>query len=304
MRIIAVFFTLLVGSLFGQDKQICISIDDFPVVSYGLKNDNHEQVIANGILRAVKKHNVPVIGYVNEGKLYSDGMLDSSRLAILDKWMESGLELGNHTYSHLNYHNVSFQDFTEDVLNGEKVIKQLANKYNQEVKYFRHPYLRSGLNTSSTDSLKQFLIENEYQEAFVTVDNDEYLFASKYAKAYKAKDDLLMDKIGSAYLKYMEQKQLYFEEISIELFGRNIKHTLLIHANFLNSRYLDELLSIYEKLGYSFITQGDAISDEAYKTPVTRFGDWGISWIQRWGLSQGKKGSFFTNDPETPDFVK
>ena len=89
----------------------------------------------------------------------------------------------------------------------------------------------------------------------------------------------------------------------MELFGRNVNHTLLIHANFLNSVYLDRLLTRYESLGYSFISQAEAISDEAYETPVTKFGDWGISWIDKWGLSAGKKGAFFSEDPRVPDFI-
>lgn len=284
----------------AQERKLCISIDDLPVVPYGIDN---EKEITEGILSALKKHSVPAIGYVNARKLFSDGKLDSARLSYLESWLRAGVELGNHTYSHKNYHQVPFEEFAQDILDGEKIVKELVENSGNEYRFFRHPYLRSGLDSISTKRLKDFLIQNGYEEAFVTVDDDDYLFALAYARAYKKNDEILMERIGESYLKYMIEKLVYFEKASIELFDRNINHTLLIHANFLNAKYLDRLLTSYENLGYSFISQEEAISDPAYKTPVTRFGDWGISWIHKWGLSAGVKKDFFKGDPETPDFI-
>ncbi|WP_089355586.1 polysaccharide deacetylase family protein [Ekhidna lutea] len=302
MRKLIVLLTFLSFSCFAQERAICISIDDLPAVTYGISE--HSQVITDGILNALQNHNVKAIGFVNEGKLYEGEALDSSKVELLDQWLKAGMDLGNHTYSHKNYHRVPFKEYTDDILKGERIIKSLATKYDTEIRYFRHPYLRSGLTAGSTDSLKTFLKESGYQESLVTIDNDDYLFAQKYAWAYRSGDTKLMKQIGDTYLTYMEEKLLYFEEISIELFGRNIKQTLLIHANFLNAQYLDALLKTYKEHGYTFISQDEAASDPAYQSSVTKFGDWGISWIHKWGMSQGKEGDFFKKDPPTPDLVR
>ncbi len=304
-KIVLLFITFVAFQLDAQlSRKICISVDDLPLVRYGVKEKDHEWAITNGLLKAFKKHEAPAIGYVNAGKLFPGGVIDSSRIAYLEAWLKAGIDLGNHTYSHKNYHRVSFDEYTQDILDGEKVLKELVESYGKELTFFRHPYLRSGEDSIQTTALKNFLIENNYQEAFVTVDDDDYLFALAYARAYRASDEELMTKIGESYLKYMEEKQIYFENCSVELFGRNINHTLLIHANFLNAQYLDQLLSIYDKLGYSFISQQEAISDPAYQTPVTKYGDWGISWLHKWGMSLGKGNEFFKDDPKTPQFIR
>lgn len=294
---------LFMFSLSAQEKFICISVDDLPLVKYAVKDEGHEWTITNGILDAFDKHSVPAIGYVNAGKLFPNGELDSSRIAYLEEWLKRGYELGNHTYAHKNYHRVPFDEYAKDILDGEKVVKSLVEQYEMDYRFFRHPYLRSGEDSTQTVRLKNFLEQNGYQEAFVTIDDDDYLFALAFARAYRKEDKELMEKIGKSYLEYMEEKLLYYESISIELFGRNIKHTLLIHANFLNASYLDQLLTIYEENGYSFISQEEAVNDPAYDSPVNKFGDWGISWIHKWGMSQGKKGDFFTRDPKTPQFI-
>ena len=303
-KIIFLFFWIYVADLNAQvSRKICISVDDLPFVSYGIKKNDHEWIITNGILDAFEKHDAPAIGFVNSGKLFTEGKPDTSRMGHITEWLKRGFDIGNHTYAHKNYHKVSFEEFTQDILDGEKVVKEIVESYGKQFDYFRHPYLRSGEDESETERLSQFLNENGYKESFVTVDDDDYLFALAYSRAYRKDDSELMEKIGESYLTYMKEKLMYFENCSIELFGRNINHTVLIHANFINARYLDQLLTIYEDLGYSFISQEEAASDPAYHTPVTKFGNWGISWIHKWGMSAGKDNSFFKDDPRTPEFV-
>lgn len=63
---------------------------------------------------------------------------------------------------------------------------------------------------------------------------------------------------------------------------------------------MDELAEMYQKNGYEFVSQTEVLTDEAYDQPVTSYGNWGISWIDRWSRSQGKRGEFFQGDPATP----
>lgn len=288
----------------AQDKEICITVDDLPVVTYGIDEPIFAKEITIDLMNTFNKYDIPAIGYVNGIKLYRNERPDSSQVELLEIWLENGYELGNHTYSHFNYHEVSFDEFTDDIIKGEKVASPLAEKYGKEYNYFRHPYLRMGLRQSHADSLKNFLKQHGYTEAPVTIDNEDYVFALAYHRAYSDGDSLLMKKIGSAYVDYMEDKLLYFEQQSQKLFGRNINQILLTHANLLNAHYMDDLAEMYQKHGYEFVSQGEALNDEAYDHPVTVFGDWGISWLDRWALSQGKRGDFFTGDPVTPEFVR
>jgi hypothetical protein len=97
---------------------------------------------------------------------------------------------------------------------------------------------------------------------------------------------------------------VFYEGLSQELFGRYMQQTLLIHASLLNAHFLGELIKMYQAHSYSFVSQTEILTDPAYREQVSKFGDWGISWIDRWALSKGKKGDFFKGDPETPAFIK
>ena len=66
---------------------------------------------------------------------------------------------------------------------------------------------------------------------------------------------------------------------------------------------VDELASMFLKNNYEFISLAEALKDPAYQTEVTSFGNWGISWIDRWAMSAGKKKEFFKEEPATPEYI-
>lgn len=298
------FLFLCFATSFAQQKTICVSVDDLPTVHYGIQDDDFNLEITQKLIEAFDKYHIPAIGFVNEGKLYRNGKLQQNRVKLLEMWLKGGYELGNHTFSHHNYDQVDYETYTNDIVKGEEITKKLSEKYQMPYRFFRHPYLRMGATQAKADSLTDFVQKRGYTIAPVTIDNADYLFAKSYHNAYVAKDKELMHKIGQDYVAYMEAKILFYESRSQVLFDRNIPHVLLCHASLLNADYMPELAEMYIKNGYTFIDQSKAIEDTAYNSPITRFGTWGISWIDRWALSMGYKGDFFKDDPETPNYIK
>jgi peptidoglycan/xylan/chitin deacetylase (PgdA/CDA1 family) len=294
---------LQASQILSQRKQVCFSIDDLPTVTYGITDSVYQRQLAEKLLTALKKNGIPAIGFVNESKLYDRGNLIPARVGLLRRWIESDLELGNHTFSHWDYNSTSFKTFSQDVVRGELVTTRIVRK-GAKLNYFRHPFLHVGNSREKFDSLNLFVLRRGYTVAPVTIDNEDYLFASAYKKAADRKDTRLMTQIGDDYISYMEKKVVYYERQTQILFGRNVKQILLIHASLLNADYLEFLARMFVKNGYDFVTMEAALKDDAYTTDISVYGNWGISWIDRWALSQGKKGAFFEGEPETPDYIK
>jgi peptidoglycan/xylan/chitin deacetylase (PgdA/CDA1 family) len=300
------FFALLClvpTILVAQQKQVCFTYDDLPVVSYGLNDSVSQGNLMGNLIRALTKNNVPAIGFVNEYKLFDNGHIIPFQVNLLKAWSANGLALGNHSYSHPDYNSTSFSTYTNDILKGENETRKILSAKGEKLEYFRHPYLRTGDTRSRADSLASFLQLHNYTVAPVTIDNDDYLFAVAYKRAKVKNDSALMKQIGNDYISYMERKLKYYEKQSIELFGRNINHILLLHSSLLNSDYTEALIVMFRKNNYAFISLKESLEDPVYKTPVTFFGKRGLSWIDRWALSLGKKGEFFSEDPQTPDYI-
>jgi len=306
--IMKLFFLLLIflilgGGSFAQQKQVCFTFDDLPVVGYGVDQSTQNQILTK-LVSQLTTLRIPAIGFVNESKLFRSDRLIPEQEALLNQWITCGLELGNHTFSHPDYNKVTLDVFARDVIKGERKSKEWLRSQDKDLTYFRHPFLHCGNSKLKADSLERFLIGRGYQVAPVTIDNEDYLFALAYQRAHQSRDTTLANQIGKDFISYMGEKLSYYERQSSSLFGRDIRHILLLHASRLNADYVDELADLFRKNNYRFVSLSETLKDPVYQTPITVFGNWGISWIDRWALSMGKKGDFFKGEPETPEYIK
>ncbi|HEX8411326.1 MAG TPA: polysaccharide deacetylase family protein [Thermoanaerobaculia bacterium] len=274
---------LTCSSLHAVTREVAVTFDDLPA----------NPAYAAKLLKAIRKSGAPAVGFVNENKLTTP-----AHTAVLAKWLAAGLELGNHTYSHQSLNRIDAEEFERDVVRGEQVTRGLAKR---PLRWFRHPFLHTGLTLETKRRVESFLTQHGYRVAPVTLDNAEWIFAAAYEKAT---DAATRKRIGQAYVDYMDAKLAYYEDQSQKLFGRNIRHVLLVHGNRLNSDWFDDLAASMRKRGYRFITLDRAVEDEAYRSEDTFTGRGGISWIHRWALTAGKKRAFFAGEPTTPTWIQ
>jgi peptidoglycan/xylan/chitin deacetylase (PgdA/CDA1 family) len=305
---VAVAALLLAAVASGQqpdkpDRRIAVTMDDLPIVTSAAD----EQVRADfvfDLLNAIFRQKLPVIGFVNEGKLRIDGKESQQRVGYLRQWIAAGLELGNHTFSHKDLHQVPADEFERDILNGETVTRALLQKTDRPIRYFRHPYLHTGTSKEVRDRIDAFLKQRGYLVAPVTIDNADYVFAAAYDRAVLKEDSGQMRRIIEAYLKYMDAVFGYYEKQSLAIMGREIPQTLLLHANALNGRALDSLAIMLRGRGYRFVPLPEALEDPAYQTNDTYYGPSGISWLHRWALTQGRDKSIFAGEPVVPAWIE
>lgn len=285
-------------------RELAVTFDDLPFVTgRPTSMDEHERLTA-ALVDAITRHRIPAIGFVNERKLEEGGRVNPRRVALLRQWTHAGLELGNHTYSHLDLHHVSAEEFRQDILRGETVTRQVLAESKRKPRFFRHPFLHTGRDTVLQRDIQSFLEDHDYRVAPVTIDNYDYIFARAYDRAIAAKDTSLKRRVRQEYLGYMDRVLVYYEKQSIAVLGRNIPHVLLLHANTLNAHAFDLLAAAYEKRGYRFISLEHALRDPAYILPDRYVGDAGITWIHRWALTQGRRGAVFAGEPEVPKWVE
>lgn len=299
LLLISVFVSVIQAQ--KKERFIAVTIDDLPVVSTRSDLKNRQQ-ITRKLLAHIMKAKVPAIGFVNENKLYNGDKRDELQIDLLRAWLNAGLELGNHTFSHVNIANVPLEKYKEEILKGEIITKELLQAKGLQMRFFRHPFLWTGLSLEIKNDLGKFLSEHNYTIAPVTIDNADYIFSRAYDLAFDKKDKKLMKQIGDAYVPYMEAKIDYWERQSVKIFGREIKQTLLLHANFINSDYFDDLAKMLKKRGYKFVSLEDALKDEAYKLPDNFVRRNGISWLHRWALDKGKE-NILPDEPKVPEFV-
>jgi len=276
-------------------RQVAVTFDDLPAPQGELEDMRR---ITTRLLESVKRNGVPAVGFVNERKLYRRGEIDA-RTDLLRAWLDAGLELGNHTFSHINLQRAPLAEYEDDVIRGETVTRMLLAERGMKLRYFRHPFLFTGTTPEYKKGLADFLAARGYTVAPVTLDNGDYIFADVYFKAKKRGDAETAKRVADAYVPYMESVFEHFERLSRETFGREVKQVLLLHANEINADRFDELAAMMKRRGYAFVTLEEALKDPAYAEPDALYKN-GISWLHRWRMAKGMPVKW---EPEVPKFV-
>jgi peptidoglycan/xylan/chitin deacetylase (PgdA/CDA1 family) len=244
------------------------------------------------------------VGFVNEGKLFVAGAAPGQvegRTGVLRMWLEAGLELGNHTYSHRDLNRTPLEEFQADVIRGEAVTRRLMDETGQRLRYFRHPFLHVGRDLQQRRAFEAFLVARGYAVAPVTLDNDDFLYAEAYARAMRRGDAAAAARIGDDYLRYMDVVFTFFEAVSRRVIGREIRHVLLLHANALNADRFDALADGIVRRGYRFIPLEQALEDAAYRLPDEVVGAPSNSWLNHWEVTAGRKP---VRTPPPPGWIR
>ena len=287
--------TLLASTaLFAQSgsREISITIDDLPFA--GPPDLTQAKETTTKILDSLRAHKAPATGFVNERQLQVKGERDQ-RVELLEQWLDAGMTLGNHTSSHPDFNKLTLEQYADEIIRGEVVTRALMRSKGHLRFYFRHPFTHTGDTPDKKAGLEQFLRSRNYLVAPFTVEAADYVFAAVYRKQPERR-------VLEAYLDHNDAMLAYFEKLAQDMFGRPIRHILLIHANTLHAACLSEMLDRFASRGYRYVNLDEALEDSAYQSKDGYVGAFGPSWLHRWTAGLGKPMDL-RSEPDPPKWI-
>jgi peptidoglycan-N-acetylglucosamine deacetylase len=299
---IALFLSVAAFELHAQNparREVAITIDDLPAADANFMSAGEILELTAKLLGTLRAEKTPVVGFVNERKLYKSGEVDD-RIKALNMWLDYGFELGNHTFSHASLNRVGLKAWEEDIVRGETVTRMLMAQHNMQLRYFRHPYLDTGRDLETRRQAEAFLADRGYRVAPVTMDAWDWMYARVYEDARRRRDTALEQQLVGSYFSYTGAVFEYYEKLSKDLIGYEPKQILLLHANWLEAEHVGELLDLLRRRGYQFISLQDAQSEPAYGMPDVYLGEEGTNWIDHWAITRGRPPM---NTPVFPQWV-
>lgn len=305
-----ILFLLMSLSVSAQTNKpsrlMAVTFDDLPYVDIGQRGLPGAQRATKKILRVLQARRVPVVAFVNESKLQVVGEVDA-RIALLQQWVDAGVILGNHTFSHSDFNTLTIQQFQDEIIKGEVITRRLMKSRQPYQLYFRHPQTHTGDTQTKKEAIEGFLAARGYKVTPHTIDSADFIFNVCYVSALHNKDEATAKRVREAYLNFTIAATEFAERFSREIFGSEITQTLLVHANDITAECLDEMLGRLAGRGYRFVTLDEAMSDPAYQTKDINVSKYGPTWLWRWMASKGmnSKGMKVSgkDDPEPPDWV-
>lgn len=274
----------------AQERRVAVTFDDLPFQAdeATLCDPARLMTITEDFVAMLKPLDTHGAAFVNAGKV-CDAERDATLPRILNVWLDGGLDLGNHTFSHINIHRTTAETYLADVDAGAPIVRNVLEARGKSLRWFRHPYLFTGETQDKHDAIAAGLAQRDYTVAPVTIDNNDWMFADVYRKAEALGDTALMQRIGLAYVAHMTTVLDFFEPYSAEVAGgREPAQVLLLHANSLNQAYYPQIHALYLARGYRFVPLEEALSDPVYGHADTYVRANGISWLHRWMQTDGR----------------
>jgi peptidoglycan/xylan/chitin deacetylase (PgdA/CDA1 family) len=266
-----VMFLIFLATFAGWSaaQKLAITIDDLPQ-SGALPPGVTRVDITRDTLAVLKKRHVPpVYGFINAKKL--EGSVDGAE--ALKLWAAAE-PFGNHTYTHINLEENTAEAFERDVEQNEPTLELLAKpgpgksglgKSENDWHWLRYPYLHEGDTVEKRRAVRDYLTKRGYKIAQVTLDWEDYLWNSAYARCTAKDDKKAIEWLRTSYLSTASNFLDLGRAQAKLIYGHEINYVLLMHLGAFSSTIMPDALDLLKKKGFQLVTLEEAESDPVYQ---------------------------------------
>lgn len=261
------FFSLLILSLSFAGtsiaQKVAITMDDLPLNGLLPPGVTRTETTRN-VLAILKQRQVPpVYGFINAKKL--EGNADAAE--ALKLWAAAE-PFGNHTYAHTDLEQNPPEAYEREIEENEPVLELLESSAGLESNWhwFRYPFLHEGDTIEKRRAVQSYLKAHGYRVAQVTLDWEDYMWNTAYARCAAKNDAKAIAWLRSSYLNTASEFIDLGREESKLIFGREINYVLLMHLGAFSSTILPDALDLLKKKGFTLVTLQEAESDPTYES--------------------------------------
>jgi len=219
--------------------QLALTLDD-PTLQLGSVLKWQE---ANSrILKAISEKNV-------RAALFVCGMRvdEPDGAKLLSEWDQAGHLICNHSYSHKFYGGqTSYADFAADFLRNEKVTAPYRNRTG----LFRYPFLKEGDTADQRDRFRALLKERGYRVGHVTLDASDWYVSQRFVNRLGNQPKAPIAGYRDYLAAHLLDRATFYRQLTRDVLGHDIRHTLLMHFNPLNAFVLPDIMNAFEAAGW------------------------------------------------------
>jgi peptidoglycan-N-acetylglucosamine deacetylase len=288
----------------AQAHWVAMTVDDLPYATpnpIGSADAKKAREINTRILRAFAHHHIPATGFVIEQNVENLGK--PSGELILQEWTGPGFDLGNHMFSHPDVNSLTLAQTEEEISHGEATFAPLLARAGKHPEFLRFPYNHTGDTREKHDAIAAFMTARGYHLAPCTIDTSDYEFNDAYVQALALHDESTAARVRKAYLEYSGAEIDWYTRLNHDVLGYNPPHVMLLHDSQLNADTIDQVLNLFQKRGYHFVTLQQALQSPAYAIPETFITKYGPMWGYRWAEELGVKVSG-RDEPDPPAWIQ
>jgi len=239
-------------------QELAITFDDLPLNGLLPPGVTRVETTRNVLAILKERHAPPVYGFINAKKL--EGNEDGAE--ALKLWAAAE-PVGNHTYAHMDLEQNTAEAFEREIEENEPALELLSGK--DDWRWLRYPFLHEGDTLEKRHAVRTYLKAHGYRIAQVTLDWEDYLWNTAYARCSARNDTKSIAWLRSSYLSTASEFIDLGREQAKLIYGHEINYVLLMHLGAFSSTILPEALDLLKKKGFKLVTLEEAESDVAYE---------------------------------------
>lgn len=237
---------------------VALTFDDLPAAG-ALPAGKTRSEIAEALTTELRaNHLAGTYGFVNASKLENNSDAEKA----LHIWVDAGMDIGSHTWSHMSLTANTAEAFEKEVAQNEPALEHYAEM--RDWHWFRYPFLWEGDTVEKRRAVREYLHEHGYRVAQVTLDFEDYAWNDAYARCSTKGETAAIDWLKQSYLETAgEYIRLGREEQHIA-FGHEMQNVMLLHATAFTTLMLPDLLDLLRAEGFGFAGLAQVEGDPAY----------------------------------------
>ena len=149
--------------------------------------------------------------------------------------------------------------------------------------------------------VRGWLKDNHYRVAEVTLDWDDWAWNEPYTRCSVKHDVAGVKALHDSYLSTADTFIHHYRDASQRVYGRQIPFILLLHVGAFDANMFPELITLFRKRGFTFVTLAAASSDPAYSEDPDVAYDNGDTLIDQ---VASKRGIAIPHDAKPAELLK
>jgi peptidoglycan-N-acetylglucosamine deacetylase len=249
---------------------VALTFDDLPAAG-GLRSGETRAAIATRLTKELRANHLKgVYGFVNAVDLDDDPDTHEA----LRVWIDAGMNLGNHTWSHPALSDVTAEEYEHEIAEDEPALREYAGK--RDWHWFRYPYLEEGDTVAKHEDVRGWLRTHGYRVAEVALNFNDDDWDDPYLRCMAKHDEAGIAWLKQSYLASAQEFIRRGRERQPLAFGHEIPNVLLLHATEFTTLMLPDLIQQLKQEGFRFASLEKVERNPAYAIdPVVGLKDGG-----------------------------
>lgn len=265
-------------------RPLLVTVDDLPMLGLHREASAARRLeITEGLLQVLEAHDIQAVGLVTWGLVGPE-----SDTQLLEKWLQAGHELGNHSYDHRSLHRGDSETFIADVEKARHHLVPFLESHGKDLRFFRFPLLHEGDTHEKLMRLRQYLDTSGQRNLPVSLDNADWEFEAPWVAARAKGDTAALARLGDEFQQSLRLSIRHHEKTGDALFDRPVPQILLLHATAIGVSQWDALFTWLKQRGYRFASADEVLADPAFSEPHEHVGARGFGLWDRLVVERNK----------------